>query len=308
MPPTVSVCVPAYAAEAFLAETLRSVIDQERPADEIVVSVDPANDRTEEVARDMLAGRPARIIAQPRRLGWVGNTNAALRAAQGARAMIMPHDDYLEPGYLRACLDALDAAPGAAVAYSDIRIVNNGNVVSEPEERGAARERVTNFMARHMPAIAWRGVIDRGRVRRCEVPTFAIGDFAADTLWVARMAAQGEMVRVPRPLYRKRLREVSAHSVWYRGSSEEIDEMWIAHCVDVARAILTVLPSAILDPAFRAAFRSRVAREHVTFADRRTRPAMLVEDWSLVDLLGIRCRVSRRRPAFSWMASERSPS
>lgn len=303
--PFVAVCVPAYGAEAFLEPTLRSLLAQDRPADEIVVSVDPAGDRTEEVARDLLSGRRARIVVQPQRLGWVGNTNAALRLARGDHAMILPHDDLLAPAYLGACLDALAANPGAALAYSDIEIINNGNIVSETAETGAVVTRAAAIMERHLPAIAWRAVFDRRRARRHLVPSFALGDFAADTLWVARMAMQGEMVRVPGALYRKRLKSPSAHSVWYRATPEEKDEMWVVHCIEMARAMLSLRPDLALVPKFRAAFRSRLAREHTTFADVSGPPAVLGPDWRWRDLAQIYRRVAGRSRPYSWMTERK---
>ena len=300
--PFVSVCVPAYGAEAFLEPTLRSLLAQDRPADEIIVSVDPAGDRTEEVARDLLSGRRARIVVQPQRLGWVGNTNAALRLARGDHAMILPHDDLLAPAYLGACLDALAANTHAALAYSDIEVINNGNIASETAETGAVATRAAAIMERHFAAVSWRGVFCRRRARRHLVPSFALGNFAADTLWVARMAVQGEMARVPEPLYRKRVKAASAHSVWYRATPEENDEMWVVHCIEMARAMLSLRPDLALDLRFRAAFRTRLTREHATFAGGYGSPAMLGADWRWRDLARIYRRAVRRARPYSWVA------
>ena len=51
MKPLVSILIPAYNAEEFIADTIRSAIAQTWPRKEIIVVDDGSTDRTAEIAR-----------------------------------------------------------------------------------------------------------------------------------------------------------------------------------------------------------------------------------------------------------------
>jgi glycosyltransferase involved in cell wall biosynthesis len=297
--PVVSICVPAYRAEAFIAETLDSALAQTWPV-ELVVSVDAGGDGTAAAVRRH-AGEAVRIVEQPRRLGWIGNVNAALASARTPFAMLLPHDDLIAADYVAACMDALAAEPGAALAYSDLAFIGQPEaVIREPSAKGRSDDRLAAFAQRHFDAVAFRGVFPRRKAHRHRVPGFAIAGFAADTLFVARMAAQGDIVRVPQTLYRKRLLPESVHRSWHRATADELDEMWIVHCLELLRVIAQTRPRALLHPAVGAALRSRLLREEVRFygsgVPRQLRPGSRL----LPQMLRVYAEVARRRPHYSW--------
>lgn len=233
----VTVCIPAYRAATFLGRTIESVVAQTYPHVNVVVSVDPAGDETVAAATRHLKSGRLRVFEQSKRLGWVGNVNAALALADSSHAMILPHDDVIEPTYVAACMAALEAQPDAILAWSDLDFGGNVTIVEE-SILGEARERAEAFLRGHFDAVAFRGVFDRKRAAQHRVPGFALADYAADTLWIARMLAQGVMVRVPELLYRKHPLDSSVHAAWSRTSTEEMEEMWVVHCCEVRRTLL----------------------------------------------------------------------
>ena len=301
----VTICVPAYRAEGFLAETLESVLAQDWPDVHVAITVDRSDDRTEAVARDLVSGRSATVVAQPRRLGWVKNSNAALGLARTPFAMLMPHDDLLAPSYVSACMAALAEQPGAILAYSDLDWADDPDeVLTERSEQGGVRERVINVFARHFNAVAVRGVFSRQRAGRHLIPGFAIGDFAADTLWVARMAAQGPIVRVPEALYRKRRMKGSAHERWHGASAADLEHMWVAHCIEMLRAVSTVHPRAAFDPDIREALRQRLRRDHVCFLGEPGLPAVLENDNGVSKALRVYAGMVARGHRYAWMTDQ----
>ena len=300
----VSICIPAYRAKDFIAETLQSALSQTWPV-EIFVSVDPADDDTATRVRDELAGRSATIIEQQKRLGWVGNCNAALRLARTRHVMLLPHDDILEPTYVERCMTALAAEPNAILAYSDIGMMTaRKNVVREPSERGPHLARIARMVRSHFNAVAFRGVFRRRRTTRFAIPK-SLGNFAADTLWVARMAAQGDIVRVPEVLYRKRTSPRSAHMPWKRASEAELDDMWVVHCFELYRTLALVRPAILTDRTIRDAFRSRLMREDVHFRSIKHSPRQLDPAKSLArQVATIYARAARRHPHYSWSGQD----
>jgi glycosyltransferase involved in cell wall biosynthesis len=267
----VTICIPAYHAEAFLAATIESALAQTYPQTRVVVSVDPADDSTASIVSGF-ATRGVRLVEQGRRLGWVGNANAALALAETSHAMILPHDDLLHPDYVSACMGALIDAPDAVLAYSDIRFGWVARMWQEPV-LGILPDRMRTYVDQHFDAVAFRGVFDRARAGGHEIPAWGLGHYAADTLWVARILSSGSIVRVPRVLYRKKLRPASVHAGWKRASPTQMDEKWIIHCLELEGIVREV---ATWDDALEAAWEKRLMRR-LNQSRRQRRTASLLD-------------------------------
>ncbi len=91
----VSVLVPAYNSERWIAESLKSAIDQTWPNKEIIVIDDGSRDRTFEIAKS-LNSRNVKVVRQPN-VGAPAARNKALRLAQGDYIQWLDADDVLHP-------------------------------------------------------------------------------------------------------------------------------------------------------------------------------------------------------------------
>jgi glycosyltransferase involved in cell wall biosynthesis len=98
MKPLVSVLIPAYNAERFLAETMRSALAQTWQAKEIIVVDDGSRDGTLAIARSFEA-LGVKVIAQENR-GQCAARNAAVAASQGELLEFLDADDLLQPDKL----------------------------------------------------------------------------------------------------------------------------------------------------------------------------------------------------------------
>ena len=57
---SVSVAMAAYNGEHYIEAQIQSILSQLRPEDELVISLDPSSDRTEEIIRSF-AGKDRRV-------------------------------------------------------------------------------------------------------------------------------------------------------------------------------------------------------------------------------------------------------
>ena len=259
--PEVTIGIPAYNAGAFLERTIRSALDQTWSSTSVVVSVDHSDDNTAELALALASKWDLEVRVLPRRIGWVANSNAVLRAATSPYMMILPHDDLLLPTYVARCVAALQANREAVVACTDLSTFGQAEITVHPMElRGSQIERVERMIRDCFAGVAYRGVIDRARLGHRLVPDIAVDDFAADTLWVARMCVAGEVLRVPEVLYRKLLHGKSAHSQWKGRSEREENQRWLAHTAEMESVIYGDAPALRHDPRIREAFRVRARR------------------------------------------------
>jgi glycosyltransferase involved in cell wall biosynthesis len=95
MTPLVSILIPAYNAERWIAETLRSALSQTWPNKEIIVVDDGSTDRTLSIARRFEA-RSLKVLSQPNQ-GASSARNTALGLSQGDYIQWLDADDLLAP-------------------------------------------------------------------------------------------------------------------------------------------------------------------------------------------------------------------
>lgn len=122
--PRVSVGLPVYNGEAFLAQTLRDLLGQTYADLELVVCDNASTDGTADLLADA-ARRDSRlrVIRQPRNVGALGNANRVAAEARGELFALCGHDDRHAPTFVEALVGALDSDPGAVLAYSASALV-----------------------------------------------------------------------------------------------------------------------------------------------------------------------------------------
>ncbi|MFO1313564.1 MAG: glycosyltransferase family A protein [Burkholderiales bacterium] len=100
MQPLVSILIPAYNAEKWLADTIRSALQQTWPHKEVIVIDDGSNDRTLVVARKF-ESLGVKVFSQSNQ-GPVAARNAAYSQSRGEYIQWLDADDLLEPGKVAA--------------------------------------------------------------------------------------------------------------------------------------------------------------------------------------------------------------
>lgn len=106
MEPLVSILVPAFNAEKFIADTLRSAIAQTWPRKEIIVVDDGSMDRTLAIVRQFESGNIS-VVTQENR-GAAAARNAALALSQGDYIQWLDADDLLAPDKIAKQLRVLE--------------------------------------------------------------------------------------------------------------------------------------------------------------------------------------------------------
>ena len=112
--PTISVVMPAYNEELYIAEALDSILAQTRAPLEVIVVDDGSTDRTVETVRGY--GSQVRLIEQENR-GCHGAFDTGFREAAGDFVALCPADDVYEPQKLEWQGATLAANPEVDVAF-----------------------------------------------------------------------------------------------------------------------------------------------------------------------------------------------
>src|SRR5690554_6100080 len=97
--PLVSLIIPAYNAEAFLARCLRSALSQDYPKVEIIVVDDGSTDSTPEIVASF--SKQTNLLSwRTQNSGPSSARNYGMNKATGEFICFLDADDYLEAGYV----------------------------------------------------------------------------------------------------------------------------------------------------------------------------------------------------------------
>jgi glycosyltransferase involved in cell wall biosynthesis len=107
--PPLTVAIPTCNGTAHLADALHSILNQECPPFDLLVSDDHSDDETVTLVRD-IAGERARIVVNEERLGLAGNWNQCMTLSQTPWVSIFHQDDVMLPGHLASVMRGLEPA------------------------------------------------------------------------------------------------------------------------------------------------------------------------------------------------------
>ena len=137
---TVSIGLPVYNGENYLAEAIESVLAQTYTDFELIISDNCSSDGTEEICRRFAAqdGRIRYVRAETNR-GSIWNFNRALELARGEFFQWMAHDDLVAPTYVERCLEALGGNPDAVLAMPRAGVIDDEGALIVGDDAGGAR-------------------------------------------------------------------------------------------------------------------------------------------------------------------------
>jgi glycosyltransferase involved in cell wall biosynthesis len=215
--PTVSICLPVFNGENYLAESVESMLAQTFTDFELIISDNASTDRTEEISRGFVESDPrVRYHRNSSNVGGARNQAVAMELARGEFIHLAAHDDKLAPTHLEECLAALAARPDAVIAFSATVVINDvgGPVLEYRSTRGTAAtpsERFRELIFRDHNCDSVYGVI-RAEVVHGVRPLENFID--ADKVWLCRMAFLGPFVSIDRPLFYKRFHAKNHVTNW----------------------------------------------------------------------------------------------
>jgi glycosyltransferase involved in cell wall biosynthesis len=207
--PTVGIGLPVYNGERYLAEAIDSILDQTMADFELVISDNASTDRTEELCRSYVStDRRVRYFRNESNVGALPNFNRVYELSRGRYFKWAAHDDVLRPEFLQRCVDALEAAPDAALCESAIEYCDESGAslgirahhVSGSESTDCAT-RFAALILRPHDCYAQMGVLRRELVNGA-MPLE--GFHGADRVLLARIALAGRFIAVPEALLRVR--------------------------------------------------------------------------------------------------------
>jgi glycosyltransferase involved in cell wall biosynthesis len=129
--PNVSVCIPAYRGENFLAETMHSVLDQTYANFELVILDNASPDETGEIARSFRDPR-VRVVTNEKTIPAPDNWRRAVELCSAPLVKLVCADDLLHPRCLELQAAAMEADPGLAMVAGRRHMIDESSRVLAP--------------------------------------------------------------------------------------------------------------------------------------------------------------------------------
>ncbi len=212
--PLVSIGLPVYNAAGLLPTALESLLAQDYPNFELVISDNASTDETGAICREH-AQRDSRISYHRadvnRGASW--NFNRVFELSRGEYFMWGAHDDLWDPRYVSSCVEVLRSRPEAVLCHSVGQpISQRGEPIGEPyrgiqAEAPHVRERWRQVISRWDMNEAIYGVMRREAASRTRMVQSCL---CADLIFVAELALHGAVTQVPETLSWKRRPESMA--------------------------------------------------------------------------------------------------
>ncbi len=131
--PQITVALPVYNGEQYIALAIKSVLAQTFIDFELLILDNCSTDNTLDIIKTFNDPR-IRLIINPKNLGMIGNWNLAVSLATGKYIKILSHDDLLAPGCLAEQINGFlkYQNQNIGIVTCKKRIINESGVVVMP--------------------------------------------------------------------------------------------------------------------------------------------------------------------------------
>ena len=204
--PLVSIGLPVFNGEAYVAKAIESVLSQTLPDLELIICDNCSTDSTQSICEAFAANdQRVRYVRHPANLGAGPNYDYCFHLARGTYFKWAAHDDMLAPNFLELAVSALKKRPDAVLCTVGIREIG-------PEEE------TMRVFANQFPKAGARSTAARfgGLIHTCHQCEDFFGLYrrqaligsglhdnysGSDRVLLAEMALRGPWVSAPEPLF-----------------------------------------------------------------------------------------------------------
>lgn len=207
--PLVSVALPVYNGQQFLATAIESVLGQTLGNLDLIISDNASTDATGEIAaRYVQMDRRVRYLRHAHNLGVNRNWNFVAQQARGKYLKWLSASDYLAPELLAACVDCLEADLTAVLCFPHTQQVDaQGRTLGVFSDDFEVRstdpiERFLEVASR----LCINSPMGAGLIRRdIAHAVLPLGNYpGADLVLMAKIALYGCFMLVPEVLFYRR--------------------------------------------------------------------------------------------------------
>ena len=241
----ITVGMPLYKGQDFVGEALRSLQAQTYRDFDVIISVDGGDEASAEACRPFLADSRFRMVIHQERLDWVGNFNWLLQQPMGDFFCYRQHDDLTTPDFFTKLIEAANRRPDAAIVYADCQFFGEETrLEATPSIEGDTPSRLKQFIQYYAPT-ACRGIVRRDAIAQAGL--VRVDEFRSNHqifVWLAKVLRWGSFLRVPEPLYLRRIHRDNYHRQNQQWSDDKKLGETIRKAEDLEQAVAGLVEAA----------------------------------------------------------------
>ena len=220
--PPVSIAIPAYNGEHYIAQSIESLLSQTYGDFELVISDNASTDGTEAICRHYAAAdERVRYVRRSENIGGPGNFRYVFSLCSGKYHKWSTADDHWHPEFLREAVAILDTRPKVVLCYPKTQLIDAaGHRIEDYDDNldladESPRQRVRELYSRIGLCNAHLGLLRRDAMLKTKL---IAGHLASDVDFLVEMALIGKFHLLPEVRFFRRFH--SASSSWARGDDK----------------------------------------------------------------------------------------
>jgi glycosyltransferase involved in cell wall biosynthesis len=230
--PKVSVGLPVYNGEKYLAKAIESVLAQTFTDLELIISDNASTDNTRQIC-EHYAARDQRIHYYRHEVnhGATWNFNRAFELSSGTYFNWLAHDDMLAPDFLMRCVEVLENVPEVVLCFSNARIVDENNEQLDRfdfalrTDSSIPGERFYDLLMVWHDCLPIFGLIRASSLKK----TPLIGSYASgDHVLLARLGLMGKFEILPEYLFLSRRHPLQSNKVYNVWTDHHAYSRWFS--------------------------------------------------------------------------------
>ncbi len=148
--PLVTIAIPTFNREAFVANCVHSALSQTYPNIEVLVSDNASTDDTIATLASIDDPR-LRVLTNPENVGAAGNFNKCVREARGQYLVLAADDNAFDPRFIEKCMRLVEKEPDLPIVLSGYDVLIMGEFSKDDRRRVPAR------LSKKLGTGIWRG-------------------------------------------------------------------------------------------------------------------------------------------------------
>ena len=270
--PKISVGLPVYNGERFLAEAIESILNQDFEDLELIISDNGSDDGTYDICRHYakIDGR-VKYYRYPKNLGSSKNGRRTLDASSGEYFMWAMDDDLREKTMITDCLSVLENDLSVVMCHTQVKgIDENGKfmgIVNDyvKVDQNTPRERFFSILWNLDVCTPIHGLIRTDALHQMPWPSSR--SRGTDRIMLSELALIGRFLQIPKPLFIYRFHSTRDISTLEKNNSfyqafnpeNELEGITLPFC-EFAFETLNVVKYASLDENDKAELIGEVLR------------------------------------------------
>lgn len=206
--PLVSVGVPVYNEEAFVRQTLDSLLAQDYDNLEVVISDNASTDSTPVICEDIVKkDSRVRYFRAETNQGAIKNFNAAFHHSKGKYFMWAGAHDLWEPTFISQAVGLLESDPSVILCYPETMLIDTAGqrVMKVPDEMDTREMSSVRRYLKFISKVHWCNMI-HGLIRSEAIKSSSMlrSVWGPDILLLAELSLRGEFAQIPEVLFYRR--------------------------------------------------------------------------------------------------------